>query len=620
MAMTVKNNLSATRTINVLNRNSKVVQKNLRQAASGMKIVDAQDDASAYAISERMRVKIRALDQANRNVQNGSSLLKIAEGGINNIVEELRSLKELAINAANDTNTDEDRRIIQKEFLQRMDTINDIATTTAYNGKTLLDGTHAKKVVTYETAPTIISAGDYTISQDGIYFLADGYTGTITVEAQNVKLMQQTPATQLENVSIIGPSGGNANLWIEDLNIKNTQNKNIIKFQGADNYLSVKGTNTFNNYQSGNASAINIGRDTKIIGDGFLTVVGSQNGTAIGSDYNQSVGDLTIAENVTVNASRGGFGAAIGSAYRGYVRSIKIGGNANVTAISDGESPAGIGSGWHSSMGIIEIGGNAKVTARAYNGAGIGACPSSSVGSITISSSATVNAVSTNGEAIGRGITYRSGGGEPGIVGTISIGEKEFDIDDIIPQIEPDNTFSEVFLNELRIQSGDNANHAMNIFIDDMHTKSLGTGKLFDYFGKPINGSDLARYNALNYDSKKQAEWLATLKAAENKTLDNISVTTRENANIAIRVIDGAIEYALDQATNVGAYLSRLEYTADNVTTSADNVQASESTIRDADMAKTMTDYTKNNVLIQTAQAMLAQSNQNSNFVLGLLR
>ena len=78
--MVVKNNLSAVRTLTLLNRNSKATQKSLKQAASGMKIVDAQDDASAYAISERMRVRIRALDQANQNVQNGSSLLKVSGG------------------------------------------------------------------------------------------------------------------------------------------------------------------------------------------------------------------------------------------------------------------------------------------------------------------------------------------------------------------------------------------------------------------------------------------------------------------------------------------------------------------------------------------------------------
>lgn len=80
MAMTVKNNLSAVRTLTLLNLNSKSAQEHLRQAATGMKINSAQDDSSAYAISEKMRVRIRALDQANQNVQNGSAMLKIVGG------------------------------------------------------------------------------------------------------------------------------------------------------------------------------------------------------------------------------------------------------------------------------------------------------------------------------------------------------------------------------------------------------------------------------------------------------------------------------------------------------------------------------------------------------------
>ena len=529
-------------------------------------------------------------------------------GGIDNIVEELRSLKELAINAANDSNTDEDRRTIQKEFVQRMDTINDIATTTAYNGKTLLDGTHAKKILIADKV--VIPLGDYTITEDGVYSLADGYTGNITVNAQNVKLTQQTPATQLENVSIVTRAEGNSNLWIEDLNIVHIDDKNIIKFQGADNYLTVKGENIFYQYPevvehggglssviTAMSATINVGNGLTIIGGGSLTLgypfpeyYSTLLGANIGSDATlNTAGDITIADNVTINANSYR-GAAIGSGQAGAVGNIRIGGNAKVTATSI--ESAGIGSGMnYGSAGNIEIGGNANVTAESSNGAGIGtgeadSTGESSVGNITISSSATVNATSTYGEAIGKG------SGSLATVGTISIGETTFDIEGIVEQTEPINTSREIIFNELRIHSGDSANHAMNIFIEDMHTKSLGAGKLFDDAGNLINASDINRYNALSYDSTKQAEWLATLKAAENLTLDDISVTTRENANLAIRVIDGAIEYALDQATTVGAYLNRLEYTADNVTTSTENVQAAESTIRDADMAKAISGYT----------------------------
>ncbi len=98
-----------------------------------------------------------------------------------------------------------------------------------------------------------------------------------------------------------------------------------------------------------------------------------------------------------------------------------------------------------------------------------------------------------------------------------------------------------------------------------------------------------------------------------------VSVATQELANSAITVIDRAIGRALKQQTLIGAMESRLEFTAANLTTAHENVTSSESVIRDADMAKEMTGYTKNNVLMQAAQSMLAQANQNSSSVLSLL-
>ena len=115
-----------------------------------MKINFAQDDAASFSISERMRGQIRALLQDNQNVQNGSSMVRTAERGIDQIIQNIRTLKEKAIDAANDHNTDEDRATIQKEFDQLVSTIDDIAVGTQFNGKRLLDGTWAnkKKVLT----------------------------------------------------------------------------------------------------------------------------------------------------------------------------------------------------------------------------------------------------------------------------------------------------------------------------------------------------------------------------------------------------------------------------------------------------------------------------------------
>lgn len=94
--------------------------------------------------------------------------------------------------------------------------------------------------------------------------------------------------------------------------------------------------------------------------------------------------------------------------------------------------------------------------------------------------------------------------------------------------------------------------------------------------------------------------------------LDDLSVRTRDDATSAIGIIDDAIEYALDEATNLGAYLQRLEVTDLNVTMQNENAQTTESTIRDADMAKELVGYTRSNLLLQSSQAMLAQANQNS--------
>ena len=107
------------------------------------------------------------------------------------------------------------------------------------------------------------------------------------------------------------------------------------------------------------------------------------------------------------------------------------------------------------------------------------------------------------------------------------------------------------------------------------------------------------------------------LKGADGTTLN---ISTQNKANAAINVLDNAIQKALDQQTTIGSVESRLEYTSSNLTTASENVQASESTIRDADMAKEMTNYTKNNVLLQAAQSMLAQANQSSSNVLSLLQ
>ncbi|MBR1858460.1 MAG: hypothetical protein IJ797_03085 [Selenomonadaceae bacterium] len=164
----------------------------------------------------------------------------------------------------------------------------------------------------------------------------------------------------------------------------------------------------------------------------------------------------------------------------------------------------------------------------------------------------------------------------------------------------------------LSVHHGPHANQAINVFINDMHTKSLR--------GRNLTQEDLEAIQNLDGDRQKQEDLINVFVEARNKTLDQASVRTQRDANVAIRIVDGALSYALDESTYMGAYLQRLEYTEANIVTEDENVQSAESTIRDADMAKEMTEYTKNNVLSQAAQSMLDQANQNLSGVLGLLQ
>ena len=155
--------MTAINTLNTLNKNSSALSKSLQKVSSGMKINSAADDASGYAISERMRVQIRSLDQANQNTQNGSSMMKVAEGAVSSTVEILKTLKEKAVNAANDSNTDSDRQTIQKELDQSIDQINDNANVT-FNGKYLVDGSKNSKGNATYTVLTNQSLAENTVA------------------------------------------------------------------------------------------------------------------------------------------------------------------------------------------------------------------------------------------------------------------------------------------------------------------------------------------------------------------------------------------------------------------------------------------------------------------------
>ena len=127
-------------------RNLSVTQgqqsKSLERLSSGFRINRAADDAAGLAISEKLRSQVSGLNQAVSNAQNGVSLIQTAEGALNETHAILQRVRELAVQSANDTNTDADRVQIQKEVTQLQEELTRISDSTEFNGKKLLDGTY----------------------------------------------------------------------------------------------------------------------------------------------------------------------------------------------------------------------------------------------------------------------------------------------------------------------------------------------------------------------------------------------------------------------------------------------------------------------------------------------
>ena len=443
MPMVVKNNMQATNTLNTLNKNEKALSKSLKQVSTGMKITSAQDDASGYAISERMRVQIQALSQADGNAQTGNSMLKTAEGAVSSSVDLLKTLKEKVINAANDTNTDEDRLIIQKEINQACDQLDDNANVT-YNGKCLVDGSKNGPVTGKNGTGTYTSLTNTGLSQDTV---------------------STTPLVDLHDAQ-----------------------GNSLEIHSTD-------TLTISYVKQGKTSVVTI---SPIANNNLRTIF-----TTPGDGYDMR-SDIALW----------GTGSLVGHDTSG----------ADVYT-SDGKKAM--------TFRAVEPGVDGQI-------AGLTFCITDREGHVRNSATAA--------------------------------------LDNFRETVRAQNPSDD---NALTFQVGAHANQSVRVPLTDMRATALG-----------LRGTDGTVLN----------------------------IASQANANAAINVLDNAIQKALDQQTTIGSIESRLEYTSANLVLSNENTQASESTIRDADMAKSMTDYTKSNVLLQAAQSMLAQANQNSSSVLSLLQ
>lgn len=143
MALVVNTNISSLNAQRNLTKSQLDLNQSMQRLSSGLRINSAKDDAAGLAISDRMTSQIRGLNQAARNAMDGISLAQTAEGALQETTNMLQRMRELAVQSANDTNTNQDRSSLDAEFQSLVEEIDRIATSTAFNGKTMLTGSYA---------------------------------------------------------------------------------------------------------------------------------------------------------------------------------------------------------------------------------------------------------------------------------------------------------------------------------------------------------------------------------------------------------------------------------------------------------------------------------------------
>ena len=493
--MKIGHNLMASNAIRNTNANSLTASKSMGKLSSGLAITNAADNAAGLAVSEKMKGQIRGLDQASKNAQDGVSLIQTADGALSETTSILQRMRELANQSSNDSNTSADRGAIQTETNELVAQLDNIANTTQFNTKNLLNG----------------GAGLDTTSTHGIE-VSSGNAGVVA--GAIVTLSTVVKAT---SASMTFAANVNAD--------------NIVV--GANSSLSINGTTI--NLTAGTTGAdvaaqvSALSGQTGVIATYTAATAGTKGSLVFSSSATGSAAEMKISG---IDADADGIGAGNTFVASTAANAVNHGINAAVPAV-----------------GVI-----AAATKTAINGA---------------DASATVT---TSGAAAAGG-TITSQGNILTMHGT---GVEGLQINVANTDVTAAGVVTVNGNNSLSMQIGANKDQTMSVSINSMTASTLH-----------INALDL---------------------------------TTKNGANAALAIIDTATATVSSERAKLGAYQNRLESTINNLGTTAENLTSAQSSVSDVDMAREMAEYSKNNVLSQASQAMLAQANQQPQQVLKLLQ
>ncbi|HBT38992.1 MAG: Flagellin domain protein [Thermotoga sp. 50_1627] len=208
--MRINHNISALNAWRSMSETQYTMSKTLEKLSSGLRINRAGDDAAGLAISEKMRGQIKGLNMAVKNAQDAISLIQTAEGALTEVHSILQRMRELAVQAASDTNTNVDREQIQKEIDQLREEIDRIARTTEFNTKKLLDG----KLESFrsEVDAKVVTGGNINVqlgtvssaAVEGTYVVEVGQLNGTSTSPLDVKITLFTAGGLVSSIATIG--------------------------------------------------------------------------------------------------------------------------------------------------------------------------------------------------------------------------------------------------------------------------------------------------------------------------------------------------------------------------------------------------------------------------------
>ena len=556
--MRINNNLMAMNTHRQLGMGQASGAKSMEKLSSGFRINRAGDDAAGLAISEKMRGQIRGLNQASRNAQDGISLIQTAEGALNESQAILQRMRELAVQSANDTNVGIDRSAIQNEMNQLSTEVNRIGNTTEFNTQKLLNGGIDSGAGGKVTAATSAKVA----AASALTVATSDANLTVTVDGRTFNIggiangAILTANVDLAAAALGEKTSGGVKLS-ELVDITNVSDKLVFTAKSTGANSSIKFS----------ATDLALG----ITGTAGITTAAKGDPTTIERAGLESATALTAAD--TTLAANATFALQVGS---GAAVTITLNDTANSKVYDTLNTDALVAD---AAMKDLIKDFNASLQSAGLSG------------QVTASLSKDNKLQLISETGLDLKITTAPAETNLGLLTTL--GPKN--VNQIVGPGAEGSGFSAKF------QIGANQGQAMQVNIGDMRATALGiTGNA----GQVGFTSENVVTNGVS-------------NVAGEAALD---VSTHEKAASAVTSINTAIERVSTQRSELGSFQNRLEHTIKNLDTSGENLQASESRIRDVDMAKEMMEFTKNNILTQAAQAMLAQANQAPQGVLQLLR